>query len=54
MTLCTDADVVQFVLGGCNAAEVAAYTGTDETTAAARIERAQRQIAHPEAGQVTA
>lgn len=44
----TDADVIEFVLAGCNAAEVAAYTGTDETTAAARIYRAQVQIAHPE------
>lgn len=44
----TDADVIEFVLAGCNAAEVAAYSGTDEATAAARIYRAQAQIAHPE------
>ena len=44
----SDADVVTFVLAGCNAAEIAAYAGTDEQTAQARIYRAQTQIAHPE------
>jgi hypothetical protein len=48
MTALTDADVIEFVLAGCNAAEIAAYAGTDEATAAARIYRAQTQIAHPE------
>lgn len=41
----TDADVVTFVLAGCNAAEIAAYAGTDEQTAKARIAHARMDIA---------
>lgn len=41
----TDADVVIFVLAGCNAAEIAAYAGTDEQTAKARIAHARMDIA---------
>lgn len=41
----TDADVVTFVLAGCNAAEIAAYSGTDEQTAKARIAHARMDIA---------
>lgn len=48
MTALTDADVIEFVLAGCNAEEIAAYTGCTEETAKARIYRAQTQIAHPE------
>lgn len=44
----TDEDIITFVLAGCNAAEIAAYYGTSEATAQARIYRAQTQIAHPE------
>lgn len=41
----TDADIVTFVLAGCNAAEIAAYAGTDEQTAKARIAHARMDIA---------
>ena len=41
----TDADVVTFVLAGCNAAEVAAYGGFDEHTARARkIEQVRMSV----------
>jgi hypothetical protein len=40
----TDADVVTFALAGCNAAEVAAYAGTDENTAKARLAHARMDI----------
>lgn len=42
----TDADVVTFVLAGCNAAEVAAYGGFDEHTARARMIRARVLLGH--------
>jgi hypothetical protein len=41
----SDADVLTFVLAGCNAAEVAAYAGTDEQTAKARICHARVDLA---------
>lgn len=41
----SDADVVTFVLAGCNAAEIAAYAGTDEQTAKARMAHARVDIA---------
>lgn len=41
----SDEDVVTFVLAGCNAAEVAAYAGTDEQTAKARIAHARVDLA---------
>lgn len=41
----SDADVVTFVLAGCNAAEIAAYAGTDEQTARARIAHARVDLA---------
>jgi hypothetical protein len=41
----SDADVVTFVLAGCNAAEIAAYAGTDEQTAKARICHARVELA---------
>lgn len=34
----TDADVLTFVLAGCNAAEIAAYSGTDEYVAQCRMD----------------
>jgi len=37
----TDADVLTFVLAGCNAAEIAAYAGTDESTAKALMAHAR-------------
>lgn len=37
----TDADVLTFVLAGCNAAEIAAYAGTDESTAKAMMAHAR-------------
>lgn len=42
----TDADVVTFVLAGCNAAEIAAYGGFDEHMARARMIRARVLVAH--------
>ena len=54
MRAVTDADLVQFVLAGCNAAEVSAYVGCTESTALCLIHRARLQIANPEAGQVIA
>jgi DNA-directed RNA polymerase specialized sigma24 family protein len=41
----TDADVVTFVLAGCNAAEIAAYAGVEIGTAIALMVRARQQIA---------
>lgn len=41
----TDADVLTFVLAGCNAAEIAAYSGTDEATAKARMAHARIELA---------
>lgn len=41
----TDADIVTFVLAACNAAEIAAYGGTDEQTAKARICHARVELA---------
>lgn len=41
----TDADVVTFVLAGCNAAEIAAYAGIDIPTAVALMVRARQVIA---------
>lgn len=41
----TDDDVLTFVLAGCNAAEIAAYAGTDEQTAKARICHARVDLA---------
>lgn len=43
----SDADVLAFALAGCNAAEVAAYAGTEEWVAQARIDRAVKRHANP-------
>lgn len=40
----TDDDVRTFAVAGCNAAEVAAYAGTSEVVAQARLNRAIRDI----------
>lgn len=45
MIAVSDADVVVFVLAGCNAAEIAAYAGIDEQTAKARICHARVDLA---------
>ena len=47
MNAVTQKDVLTFALAGCNAAEVAAYTGTSEEVAQARLDRALAQYAHP-------
>lgn len=39
----TDADVLRFVLAGCNAAEIAAYAGTPEDVAAMRMAHVKRE-----------
>lgn len=49
-----DQDIVTFVLAGCNAAEVAAYAGTDEQTAKARIAHARMDIARDGTAQAEA
>lgn len=43
----SDTDVLTFALAGCNAAEVAAYAGTDERVAQARMDRAVKRHADP-------
>jgi hypothetical protein len=43
----SDAAVLKFALAGCNAAEVAAYSGTTEQVAQARIDRALKLYANP-------
>lgn len=43
----TEADILAFVFAGCNAAEVAAYSGTAEAVAQARINHALRDYATP-------
>lgn len=44
----TDADVRCFAQAGCNAAEVAAYAGTSELVAQARLNRAIRELGQAE------
>lgn len=41
----TDADVLTFALAGCNAAEIAAYAGTPEPVALARLSHVLREHA---------
>lgn len=43
----SDDDVLTFVLSGCNAAEIAAYSGTAEPTAQIRMLRVMAQYAAP-------
>lgn len=43
----TDAEILTFALAGCNAAEVAAYSGTEERVAQARIDRVLKRHAEP-------
>jgi len=45
----TDADVLTFVLAGCNAAEIAAYAGVSELTARAMIAHARVEYSRGEA-----
>lgn len=43
----TESDVLTFALARCNAAEVAAYSGTTEQVAQARIDRVLKRYANP-------
>lgn len=42
----SDEDVLTFVLAGCNAQEIGAYTGTTEQVAKARIDHVLFDYAH--------
>ena len=49
----TEIDVLTFTLAGCNAAEVAAYSGTSEAIAQTRMDSVLRAIGHPNAPKQT-